>query len=286
MMKVIRLVNIHNEEDILERNLKWYIDQNINTLAINNSSTDNSKDILNSMIGKGVIEVVNLDTEYFNRSALFTKITELGHKYEPDWIIFADADEFLEPLSKKHYDLNDMIYEVSLEGNNLIQFHNMEFWMTTNDPASLKDPLNRIKYYSYFDSNRYKVFKFYKGFSLLQKYGHAPTFPKEVPIKLSMHKGISRHYKFRSIDQARYKIDRVIPEPGKKDFGFHYAKFGKEEKWFVIEPSRLNLYQDDKNWNFERKFNGNRMSDCELSLYLGFNGIQELREWIDNKGNL
>jgi hypothetical protein len=159
----------------------------------------------------------------------------------------------------------------------------MEFWITEKDNLSIKNPLKRIKYYSYFDSNRYKIFKYYPGVSLVPKKGHAPTFSAETIPKISKHKGISRHYKFRNFSQAFYKIGRVIPEPGKPDFGFHYTKFKKELEFFVIPSEKLSFYNEDKEWCMEKKFDGNRMNQKELIAYLKLSSETELNDWFKKR---
>lgn len=283
MMNIIRLVNVHNEADILPYNLNWYIDQGISTLAIDNGSTDGSLEILKKYLGNGILEIKVIETKHFDRRLLFNEATKLAHKYNPDWVIFADCDEFFEPLDRDFNTLHELIEHVAGNGDNLIQFHNMEFWMTFDDDLSILNPLERMKYYSYFDSNRYKVFKFFEGFSLVPKMGHAPTFPKFMQMKLSKYKGISRHYKIRSLNQGRYKVKRVIPEPGKLEFGFHYIKFGIEPEWYIINSSKLNFYSGDRKWNFKRTFNGHRMNNEELCNYLNLRNEKELTEWLKKR---
>ncbi|MFW6047146.1 MAG: glycosyltransferase family 2 protein [Candidatus Woesearchaeota archaeon] len=285
-MNIIRLVNIHNEEDILRENLNWYMNQGIPILANNNSSTDRSNEILQSYVGKGVLEVNNIHTKYFDRDLLFDEISKLSHKYNPDWLIFADCDEFYEPADPQFGNLTELIKQVDSEGDNLIQFHNCEFWMTPVDDYSIENPLKRIKHYSYFDSNRFKAFKFYDGFSLVPKKGHGPTFPDNVDIRLSDRKGISRHYKFRNLEQASYKIKRVVPEPDKPNFGFHYNKFKEDASWYIINPEKLNFYKEDSNWNLERKFDGNRMNREELCAYLGLQDLNALEEWFQDRAKI
>lgn len=280
-MNILRLMNVHNESDILEYNLDWYVNQGIDIVAIDNCSTDNSSKILKSRLGKGVVEVKHIYTDHFDRELLFTEISKLGNKYSPDWIVFADSDEFYEPQSKEFKNLYDMIKFVDSKGDNLIQFHNCEFWMTPEDDFSIKNPIERMKHYSYFDSNRFKAFKFYKGFSLTPQRGHAPTLPEGIEIKISSNKGISRHYKFRNLDQAQYKVKRVVPEEDKLDFGFHYVKFGNSSEYYIIPRNKLNQYNEDSKWILERKFDGNRMSDKELCSYLGLKSKDELEKWFE-----
>jgi len=284
-IKILHAMNVHNESDILKYNIDWYSSQGIDSVVINNTSTDKTKEVLESLRGKGLLAVKELHTDHFDRAKLFFELTNLIHTYSPDWVVFSDADEFLQPIDQNK-NLKKLIEEANIQNYNLIQFHNMEFWMTPLDDNSKSNPLERINHYSYFDSNRYKAFRFYPGFSLVPNNGHAPSLPDGVTTSLSPEKGIMRHYKFRSLDQAYYKIKRIVPEPDKKEFGFHYLKFDETPDFFIITPEKLSKYNNDGNWNLERKFDGNRMTHQELISYLELKNETELRRWFDSRAGV
>ena len=144
----------------------------------------------------------------------------------------------------------------------------MEFWMTEKDDLREKDFMIRLRYYSYFDSNRYKVFPNLPGLDLVTHIGHRPVFPDSVKIKMSPKGFISRHYKFRSLEQGYRKIKRVRPPKSRPHQSFHYLRFKESPEWFIVPSSKLTLYNEDHKWNLERKFDGGRMSKEELKNYL------------------
>ncbi|MFH1650046.1 MAG: glycosyltransferase family 2 protein [Candidatus Woesearchaeota archaeon] len=280
-LRILHALNVHNEEDIIGYNLDWYRSQGIDSIVVDNASTDGTKGILSSHLGSGVVTIKDVHTDHFDRSRLFGALTDLIHAHSPDWVVFSDADEFLQPFFEQDGTLKGLIEQADSGGYNLIQFHNMEFWMTPVDNPSNPNPIERIRQYSYFDSNRYKVFKFHPGFSLVPHRGHAPSFPEGVITRVLPEKGIMRHYKFRSLSQAYYKIHRIVPEPDRRDFGFHYAKFSESPHWFIIPQSKLTLYNNDGQWSMERKFDGNRMNRQEMLAYLGLQTDAELNDWFD-----
>lgn len=280
-MNILRLLTMYNEEDIIEKSIKWYADQGIESVIVDNGSTDNSYNICSKLLGKGVLDLAICDTEEYEEATLLNRVLQLAQTHNPDWLLLADADEFYEPFNGGS--LKDAVIAESMKGYNVIQFHNMEFWMTPEDNANELDIIKRIKYYSYFDSNRFKSYSNVHGLNISKKLGHAPTFPEKFRIRLSPNKFISRHYKFRSLKQGYSKIDRICPTKNNPAQNFHYLRFLKTPEFFIIATNKLNKYVEDHNWIIERKFNGNRMTNEEIRIYLGLNTLEELSAWMKKR---
>jgi len=84
-------------------------------------------------------------------------------------------------------------------------------------------------------------------------------FPRDVRVRLSPHKFTMRHYAIRSYEQGLRKAfdERLAryPEHEKRKWGLHkYARFGREERYFIISSSMLTRYDEDGRWVLERKF--------------------------------
>ena len=279
---ILRIMNVYNEEDIIYENLKYYIDKGFKTLIIDNFSTDDTYKICNRFIKNGVVKIRRIKTDFFDRKLLFKALIRLASEYNPDYLLLADADEFYESPVKGE-DLYTALEKEFNKGYNVIQFHNIEFWMTKKDPKNEKSVLKRMKYYSYFDSNRFKAFKFIEGADLVKGNGHYPNYPPSFKVKISPKVFISRHYKFRSLNQAYNKIERIKPPLYDKTIGFHYLKLKKDPSFFIIDEKLLTKYTEDSNWCFVRKFDGNRMTLKELADYLGFDSEEKAKRWIRSR---
>lgn len=280
-MKLVRMLTMYNEEDIIERSIRWYADQGIKSVIVDNGSTDASYGICSRLIGKGVLDLATYATEEYEEAALLDRVLQLAQTHNPDWLLLADADEFYESFCGGN--LKEAIIAESVKGYNAIQFHNMEFWMTVEDNCNEPDIIKRIRHYSYFDSNRFKCYANIPGINISKKLGHAPAFPEQSMMRLSPNKFISRHYKFRSLEQGYRKIGRVRPTKDKPAQNFHYLQFLKTPDFFIIPATRLNVYTEDHNWIIERKFDGNRMSNEEIRKYLGLNTLEELFDWMQKR---
>ncbi len=282
-MKIIRLLTVKNEIDILSENIKWYSNQGIPTVAIDNGSTDGSFEFLKSLPSDEVALCKQVLTDGYQEQLLLNEVHTLATSVNPDWIVLADSDEFYE--SPRHNEtFKEGLERISTKEYNLIQLHNIEFWMTEKDNLNEPNFLKRINHYSYFDSNRYKSYPNLKGLDIATKIGHVPIFPNNVPIILCPEIFISRHYKFRSLDQGYKKIKQVAPTENHRDQNFHYIKFKEEPHFFIIPSIKLTKYNEDKQWHLQRTFDGGRMQREELIDYLGLQNESQLNNWFANRG--
>jgi glycosyltransferase involved in cell wall biosynthesis len=257
------LMSVYNERDIIEYTILHMQAQEIPLLVIDNGSTDGTSEILRGYVQKSIVELATVKTEFFEWGLLLRTLHGMAAKYNPRWLLLMDADEFLESpfpsLSlRKAIELEDS------RGYNLIQLNNFEFWPTEKEKDSLEpDPRRRIRYYSWNDDWQFKCFRNYPGFNVDETGSHFPVFPKGVTVKLAPEKFVMRHYAIRSYEQGLRKVfeERLVryPEHEKKKWGLHkYTKFGREEKYFIIDSSLLTEYREDRRWVLERKFDGHR----------------------------
>ncbi len=283
MVEICRIGVVRNEEDIIERNLQWYINKEFPTIILDNGSTDRTYEICRDYQGKGVIHTAQVPFEEHDRELSLKELGVITQRCGFDWLLLADADEFYEsPILGEP--LKDSLVQEIHKGHNIVQFYNMEFWMTEKDNLSEPDLIQRIRHYSYFDSNRYKLFPNHPNLDFWTKLGHIPILPAGMEYKVSPKVYISRHYKFRSIEQGLQKISRIRPPARRKDISFHYTKFTSDQSFFIISSKLLHEYKEDRNWNLERTFDGHRMSKQELIGYLGLASDEDFQEWLKSRG--
>ena len=260
---VLGLMSVYNERDVVEYTTLHMRAQQIPLLVIDNGSNDGSSEILRRHVGEDILELATLDTEFFELGLLLRTLHKMALKYNPKWLLLVDADEFLE--SPFHsLNLRQAIELEDSRGYNLIQFNNFEFWPTERDKDSTEpDVRRRIRYYSWNDDWQFKCFRYYPGINIDEAGSHLPVFPRGVTVRLAPEKFAMRHYAIRSYEQGLRKVheERLAryPEHEKKKWGLQkYTKFGREERYFVIDSSKLTRYDDDGRWVLERKFDGHR----------------------------
>lgn len=282
MVSICRISVIYNEIDIIERNVKWYSERGIPNVILDNGSNDGTYELCQSLLGKDIIALERVPFDEHDRELSLRELGKITPNLPFEYLLLADADEFYEP--SEDVSLKSSLDRELNKGYNIVRFNNMEFWMTEDDDLNIDDPLERIRYYSFFDNNRFKLFPNHPKLDFWSKLGHVPILPEGMKFNLSPNTHISRHYKFRSLEQGYAKINRIKPPKRRNDISFHYALFSKSPDNFIIPSDLLTRYEDDSKWNLERNFNGKRMSKEELMKYLGLNSIIELEEWFISRG--
>jgi len=197
-------------------------------------------------------------SKFFRTHVIFRILYDIALTTSPDWIVLINSDEFLESRIKD-FRLKDAISKADNGGYNLIQFDRFDFFMTDNDNESAKEIRKKLTYYSYQDDFVYRAWKYFPGIIANHIAGHYPIFPVGYQYKISPRKLVLRHYIFRAKDQAEKKMkDRMIrwpqilePPKGKKS---HYQKILSYDYSGKIDHGLLNKYEDNNDWNKEKKF--------------------------------
>jgi glycosyltransferase involved in cell wall biosynthesis len=260
-MRIVGLMPVYNESDIVEQAIDHLISQGIELVLIDDGSADGSYEICSTFLGKGVLSRERLSNKYFEFQLILQRLFETAQNYAPDWTLLSGADEFLES-PYRGLTLKDAIELESSKGHNLIQFDNFEFWPTEKDHDSKEsDVRKRLRYYSWQDDFQFLCWKVYPGMTVHETGGHIPRFPEGVPVRVSPNKFVLRYYKIRSYEHGlrkvfRERLPRYSPELRKKGWHVRYDNFGKERNYFVIDSNKLTKYEENGNWNLTKTFDG------------------------------
>jgi len=101
-IKLSMVILVKNEEDIIEKNIKFHSKMGIDSFVImDNNSDDNTRDILKELQKEYELTIISEKGDY-KQSKFMTKLAKIAkQKYKPDWIINNDADEFWIPTNNK-----------------------------------------------------------------------------------------------------------------------------------------------------------------------------------------
>ena len=260
-MKIVGMVPVYNEADIIKELLTHLINQGIDPVVLDSGSTDGTYEICQRFLEKGKIKLEQYVSNKFEWATALRKLYDMALLESPDWVIHSDADEFLESY-ENNMDLKNAILQVDSEGYNLIQFNVFNFFMTKNDPISENSIKKRMLYYSFHFDFVFRAWKIYPGILPELKGGHIPVFPSDLKYKVWPKKFVLRHYQFRDKIQAlkriNERIERISETPElKTGWHVHYNEIKNYSFSDPVDHSILQKYEGDNNWNLEYKFSFN-----------------------------
>jgi glycosyltransferase involved in cell wall biosynthesis len=251
-MKVVAVVMVRNEDDIIEQTLDHLHCNGIQFVVLDAGSTDKSVEIVSRFAARGLLEHKIVSRNIFTMKD-YDYIIEIASRHSPDWILINDADMFYESPSQNER-LFDAIAKEGKRGRNIIQFHQIIFSLTEKDVESTEPNIQKkLRYYRWNDDFEYRAWKYYPDTRVAESGSHFPKFPEGVRVKLSRRKFILRHYPFRSIEQANRKIfkerlGRMDQEEHARGLNIHYDQFKPGRESFVANSHTLHKYEDDGKW--------------------------------------
>jgi len=250
--RIIAIVLVYNEEDVVGSALQYLHDNQISFVVLDGGSTDRSLEIVRGFGDKGLLAYTVFPNQEIHSNKEYDWAIRMASDFRPDWILINDADEFYEPRESGRT-LAEAISREADSGYNVIQFDHFAFRMTEKDVTSEeRDVRKRLRYYSWVDDFRFKAWKYSKGIMVGKSGSHIPELPWTVRVRLSPHKFVLRHYPFRTPEQAKRKmrerLEREDPEDARGGLGAEY--YGQEctSSSFVFDSSSLNRYEEDRKW--------------------------------------
>jgi len=250
-MKIIGMVSVFNNENIIEEIITHLIHQGIELVILDNASTDKSFNICEKYLGKGVLEIFSYKTKLFKKELILLMLYHMALRHSPDWLIVNDSDEILES-DNVEFTLKEAIEKVDSESYNTIQFARFDFFMTDNDDLTKETIREKLTYYSYQGDYVYRAWKYFPGINSGDVAGHFPIYPEGYKYKIYPKKFILRHYPFQSEEQAKKKmIDRTkgfTKEKHGRPLNEHYEIVLGENFSKRISYKLVNKYSEDGKW--------------------------------------
>lgn len=195
-MRAIALIAVYNEERFIKNCLEHLIAQGLETILIDNQSTDNTQTIARQFLGHGLIEILTLQRNGFFslESQLYMK-QEIINNLQCDWVLHADADEI--HFSRYGKTLKDEFWEAESRGYNAINFQEFTFLPTIefpdHDHANYMETM--LHYYAFRPWTPHLVRAYKKPSIKLNIASTGGHFPKDYPdFRLSPNTLGMRHY--------------------------------------------------------------------------------------------
>ena len=132
MMKIVAVMSMRNEADIIETWVRYYVKVVDHIIITDNLSVDGSGDILRKLIAEGLpisVEVDNRPT-HLQGERMQKMMRHAFFEFEADWVLLLDADEFLIPPAGRT--LRDIFSE--LKKDRLLKVAWTTYIPTESDP--------------------------------------------------------------------------------------------------------------------------------------------------------
>ena len=270
------MIPVYNDGDIISEVLEHLHSQGKELVVLDNGSTDNTVEICKKFSEKGLIHFVQFKSEKWHKDLVFRMLYHIALTQAPDWLILCASDEILES-GVSNLTLKEAIKKADTEGYNLIQFDWFNFYLTDNENQSATSTKEKMPYYSWEADHVFRAWKYIPGIIMEETKGHYPIFPEEKGYKIFPKKFVLRHYKIRNATTAMEKIRNLHKRLEGLTGTERYEKFLSGQVPIVKNHKQLTKYEEDNNWNRERKFSQNPKTPPSLNDFFTSTGALKIK---------
>jgi glycosyltransferase involved in cell wall biosynthesis len=95
-MSVLAVMATRNEAGYIDQSLRWFIDDGIEVILIDNGSIDGTREIAERYLGEGLLRIEDEPwTGVYALERILRRKDEIVASVQHDWILHVDADEWL-----------------------------------------------------------------------------------------------------------------------------------------------------------------------------------------------
>jgi len=218
------ILAVRNEALHIRRTISSFVDLGIDVVIIDHASTDSTLEICEEYLGSGILSIEHLDWRgVFDLSKQLEAKTHVISDLPHDWIIHADADEWLQSPVKGE-SLLEGITRIDELGYNSIDFEEFVFLPNPDESSIFLEYEKKFLYYYFFAPRPRRLMRAWKnncGFSNRSTGGH---ILKGDGLKLAPESFVLRHYMALSQEHVMTKyVGRVFSEKDLKK-GWHHNR--------------------------------------------------------------
>ena len=125
-LRVVATVLVYNEADIVGQVLDHLHEHGVSFVVLDGGSEDGSIEIAQAFTGKGLLEHKVVRRSVWKYREDLDCLIQMAARHSPDWVVYNDADEFLEPREPGRT-LYEAIARENQLGFNIIQFDQFRF---------------------------------------------------------------------------------------------------------------------------------------------------------------
>jgi len=268
--KVISIMPVYNEADIIIPSINYLVNQGIDVYVIDNWSTDGTYELAKNFDGKGTVRIERFPTtgpsSHYRWGDILSRIEKLTQELDADWFTFQDCDE-IRSSPWPNVNLKDSIYMADKSGFNAIDHTVIEFRPVDNEFKPGSNFENHFQYYEF--SKIFAHFLEVKAWknlgipiSLVDSGGHVVSFKG---YRVYPYKFLLKHYPIRSQSHGEKKVlkDRkprwYKPEVS-KGWHVHYDAFTEGHN-FLYQREKLEFFDEE----FYKKFLIERISGIGIN---------------------
>jgi glycosyltransferase involved in cell wall biosynthesis len=236
-MKVLAIICIRNEALHVHRCLTDLIADGIDVVLIDNESTDQSLEIARPFLGKGLIAIESLPwTGFFSLSAQLACKRDIFARMPHEWVIHADADEWLRTTDPS-VTLLEGITRADGAGYNCINFREFVFIALPGEDFRHAEYRQFMRNYYFFEPSHPRLMRAWKktaGFDNSAAGGH---ILQGTDIRIAPHDFQLRHYVMLSEEHAREKYLNRRFDPTDLAKGWHGNRLNIAASAFRVRAS-------------------------------------------------
>jgi glycosyltransferase involved in cell wall biosynthesis len=265
--RVLAIVPVYNEEDIIARTLQDIISQGLEVWVIDNWSTDCTFEHARAFLGRGVVGLERFPrtapARTYDLRALMARVEDLAREQAwASWVVLHDADE-RRRSPWRDVSLRDALWHAECCGYSCVDHVTLNFW-PVDDDFDL-DARDLEAHFEYFEFSRHPGHfhqrRAWKRTSELVKLvpsaGHDVTFAGR---RVYPYKFLLKHYPIRSRAHGERKVLRERATRWnlrERALGWHRQYDELTPESFIRDPATLTRFDSS---TFSRHFLLERLS--------------------------